>query len=47
MSAASYPTFAAAQARVTALKARGLWPGVITRGDGTFALTFDPDWAPQ
>jgi hypothetical protein len=38
-----YATDEQAFRRAEVLKGRGVWPGVITRTDGTFALTHDPD----
>lgn len=38
-----YPTEEQAFRRAEVPKGRGVWPGVITRTDGTFALTHDPD----
>ena len=38
----TYPTYARALLRVEVLKKRGIWPGIITRHDGLFALTHDP-----
>lgn len=38
-----YATEEQAFRRAEVLKGRGVWPGVITRTDGTFALTHDPD----
>lgn len=40
---AVYATFEAAQKRVEILKQSGIWPGIVCRRDGTFALTFDPE----
>lgn len=42
-----YESFAAAQKRVEALKLTGIWPGIISRRDGTFALTYDPQGGEQ
>jgi hypothetical protein len=38
-----YADEAAAFRRVDTLKAVGIWPGVITRADGTCVLTYDPE----
>ena len=38
----TYPTYERALARVDNLKQQGIWPGIITRADGTYALTYDP-----
>lgn len=29
--------------RVAQLRHSGIWPGVVARADGTFALTYDPE----
>ena len=38
-----YATEEQAFRRVETLKARGVWPGVRYRADGTFEVTYDPD----
>lgn len=38
-----YPTFDDAARRAENLKRYGIWPGILgPRGDGSYALTFDP-----
>jgi hypothetical protein len=37
-----YESEARALHRVEMLKRSGIWPGVIRRADGLFALTYDP-----
>lgn len=43
----TYPTFDLAARRVDALRRSGYWPGVVTREDGRYQLTFDPDARPS
>lgn len=43
----TYPTWDLAARRVHALTQQGIWPGIRQQGDGTYALTYDPDDAPK
>ena len=43
MTAPTYTTERAAQARVALLRAAGVWPGIVRQADGRFRLTCDPD----
>jgi hypothetical protein len=43
VTAPTYGTERAAQARVRQLRAAGVWPGVVRQVDGKFRLTCDPD----
>lgn len=39
----TYATLEDAQHRVDILRQSGIWPGIVCRRDGTYALTFDPE----
>jgi len=43
VTAQTYGTERAAQARVRQLREAGVWPGIVRQGDGRFRLMCDPD----